>query len=460
MRNDFNQKQEYTLHFDPTRAGNSTISFLDHNSHYNCKLEISIFDQDFKYRSIQEFPSIIADLIDLSVAIHASDRLSEQKLDQGQTYINVILPVQNFEHMNATRFQEKLADLLEWATGSRWSFTFKKRDLAERIIEQQQVLPITIPQDCEISLWSGGLDALAGLYTRLKNDPERSFLLFGTGSSDTVYKRQKVVFNALNELFPNRLYLCRVPIRFSGSNSFKKNKISRARGVVFTLLGSACAYLMNQNTLYLYENGIGAINLPYLKSGIGLDHSRSVHPLTLLKVSDVISELFGKPFAVNNPFLFWTKAKMCKLLSENQALKLVGLTMSCDSPHRKQPIQCGYCSSCLLRKQSLSASMIEDATRYVVPHAEKPKGDITLHFRHMREQILTLKKMMSNSDSQDDQWEALTRIFTELEDIVDRIGLTENMTVENVRGHIINLYQSHIDEWDISESRLSGDISI
>ncbi len=455
MRNNFSQKKEYTLHFDPTPAGNSIIRFFDHTNHDdNRTVEISIFDQDFKYRSIQEFPSIIADLLDLSVAIHASDRLSEQKLDQGQTYINIILPVRNFEHMNTPKFQEKLADLLEWATGSRWFFTFKKRTLAERIIEQQQILPITIPQDCEIALWSGGLDALAGLYTRLKNDPEKSFLLFGTGSNDTVYARQEVVFNALNELFPNRLHLCRVPIRFSDSGSFKKNKISRARGVVFTLLGSACAYLMNQNTLYLYENGIGAINLPYLKSAIGLDHSRSVHPLTLLKVSDVISELFGKPFTVNNPFLFWTKAKMCKSLSENQAFKLVQLTMSCDSPHRKRPIQCGYCSSCLLRKQSLSASMIEDSTLYVVPHAEKPKGDITLHFRHMKEQILTLKRLIRVSDSQNTEWEALTQRFTELEDIADRIVLTESMTVEDVRSHIINLYQSHIDEWDTSESRL------
>jgi hypothetical protein len=128
---------------------------------------------------------------------------------------------------------------------------------------------------------------------------------------------------------------------------------------VFTLLGSACAYLMGQKVLNLYENGIGAINLPYRKSAIGLDHTRSVHPLTLLSVSNLVSELIGEKFTIRNPFLFRTKAEMCQQLAEDERYDLPALTVSCDSPHRKQPIQCGYCSSCILRKQALAASGID-----------------------------------------------------------------------------------------------------
>jgi hypothetical protein len=39
------------------------------------------------------------------------------------------------------------------------------------------------------------------------------------------------------------------------SEKKKKNKFSRARGVVLTILGDACAYLMGQRTLNVYENG-------------------------------------------------------------------------------------------------------------------------------------------------------------------------------------------------------------
>lgn len=454
MRKEIIKKREFTLNFSSV-TNSSRICVLDHNSGKCSSVDINIFDQDFQYRIKQDFPSIIADLIDIAVAVHASDRLSEQKLDQSQTYINVILPVRNLTQMT-NEFREKLEDLLEWATGSRWSFTFQKRILGERNTELQHVVA-TIPEDCEVALWSGGLDALAGLCTRLQLNPSKSFLLFGTGSNDTVYSRQEDVFNALKKLFPNRLYLCRVPIRFSDSYFYKKNKISRARGVVFTFLGAACAHLMNQNALYLYENGIGAINLPYIKSSIGLDHSRSVHPITLLKVSDVLSDLLGQSFTVNNPFLFWTKAEMCRSLFENRSINVVKLTSSCDSPHRKQPTQCGYCSSCLLRKQSLSASMIRDETRYVVPHGEQPKGDVTLHFRHMKDQVSVLKSILDIDSAPSTQWEALTQRFPELDDIVDRMCTVEEMPNENLKAHLIRLYQSYISEWSIVESDMVKD---
>lgn len=176
MRKEIIKKREFTLNFSSV-TNSSRICVLDHNSGKCSSVDINIFDQDFQYRIKQDFPSIIADLIDIAVAVHASDRLSEQKLDQSQTYINVILPVRNLTQMT-NEFREKLEDLLEWATGSRWSFTFQKRILGERNTELQHVVA-TIPEDCEVALWSGGLDALAGLCTRLQLNPSKSFYYLG-----------------------------------------------------------------------------------------------------------------------------------------------------------------------------------------------------------------------------------------------------------------------------------------
>ncbi|MGB7440708.1 MAG: 7-cyano-7-deazaguanine synthase [Coleofasciculaceae cyanobacterium] len=405
-----------------------------------------------------EFPSIIADLIDLAVAIHATDRLTIQHLRKEQTRLCVVLPVRHPELLSASVFQNKLSSLLEWATGSRWLFDFRKRLDSGRIIEQPLLLS-TAPYVGEVTLWSGGLDALAGLYTRLKTSHGLSFMLFGTGSNDNVYARQEQVFKALKPSFPNRLHLCRVPIRFSESNLHRKNKISRARGVVFTLLGAACAYLMGLRVLHLYENGIGAINLPYRKSSVGLDHTRSVHPLTLLKVSDAISELLGEEFKVQNPFLFWTKAEMCKALAEYGRTDLPPLTKSCDSPHRKQPIQCGYCSSCILRKQALAALTIEDKTRYIVPHGRKPVEDTSLYLKHMLMQISTLRDLLNASPKPNLQWKSLTRRFPELDNIVDRLTVAENLLSTDIQKHLIRLYQTYVAEWDAVEPRISVEFS-
>lgn len=378
------------------------VRFIDHSRNKENTVGLTVDDQEFGYRVQREFPSVVADLIDLAVAIHASDRLVVQHLRRDQSRIRVVLPVRHPELLNTNSFQAKLENLLGWATGSRWAFDFQKRSASGRIVERQLVFP-NDPEECEVALWSGGLDALAGLYTQLQiNHTAASFMLFGTGSNDNVYARQEQVFKVL------------------------------------------C----------VYENGIGAINLPYRASAVGLDHSRSVHPLTLLLVSHVVSELLGEEFRVRNPFLFWTKAQMCKALAEDGRSDLPPLTMSCDSPHRKQPIQCGYCSSCILRKQALAASKIEDRTRYVVPHGNRPAKDPSLHLRNMLVQVCTFHRLLDVSD----KWEALTREFLELDNIVDRCAVAENLPPAEMQSHLIKLYQTYVAEWDTVESRIAAEI--
>lgn len=455
MKKHYTYDSDYTLHFDSILNSNGKVRFIDHSSGKESTIGITVDDQDFKYRVWQEFPSIIADLIDLAVAIQASDRLVLQHLHQEQRHIFVVLPVRHPELLNTSIFHAKLENLLEWTTGSRWSFDFQKRTTLDRTIEKQQILPI-VPEGCEVALWSGGLDALAGLYTRLQASDTEPFMLFGTGSNHNTHDLQQKVFKALNPYFPNRLNLCRVPIHFSDSKQHRKNKISRARGVVFTLLGSACAYLMGQKELFVYENGIGAINLPYRKSAVGLDHTRSVHPLTLIMVSDVVSELLGQEFRIKNPFLFWTKAQMCKVLAEDDRNNLVSLTVSCDSPHRKKQIfQCGYCSSCLLRRQAIAASNMNDQTRYVVLHGEKPAGDPSLYLQNMLEQVTMLKKLLNNSTNPNLQWQNLTERFLELEDIVDQSSESENLLPFQMQQRLIQLYQTYLSEWDAVEPQIS-----
>ena len=213
---------------------------------------------------------------------------------------------------------------------------------------------------------------------------------------------------------------------------------------------------MGQKELFVYENGIGAINLPYRKSAVGLDHTRSVHPLTLIMVSDIVSELLGQEFRIKNPFLFWTKAQMCKALAEDDRNNLVSLTVSCDSPHRKKQIfQCGYCSSCLLRRQAIAASNMNDQTRYVVLHGEKPAGDPSLYLQNMLEQVTMLKKLLNNSTNPNLQWQNLTKRFLELEDIVDQSSESENLLPFQMQQRLIQLYQTYLSEWDAVEPQIS-----
>ncbi|MDY6804535.1 MAG: hypothetical protein SXA11_12110 [Cyanobacteriota bacterium] len=276
----------YTFNFEPISNSKGSVRFVDRSKGDERVIGLTVDDQELSNRVLPNFPPIVADIVDLAVAIYACDRLANQKFTQ-QRCLEVTLPVRHPELLGKSSVQSKLTELLDWTTGSQWSFDFKMRNAPGRWVEQQLLLPMP-PQDCEVTLWSGGLDSLAGLYTRLRDYPEKSFLLFGTGSNNIIYDRQKSLAEAVWSIFPSRLNQLRTRLDFDGSKSQQKNRFSRARGIVFMLLGLACAYLMDRRELYLYENGIGAINLPYRASAIGLDHSRSVHPLTLLMVSEFV----------------------------------------------------------------------------------------------------------------------------------------------------------------------------
>lgn len=453
----FNQSfRDYTFDFQPVLKRNGAVNFIDHFYNQEHLIGFNVNDEAFTYRVEKQFPSIIADLIDLAVSIYASDRLAFHDLDKTQRRIHVILPLRHPELFNSELLQAKLKELLIWTTGSEWSFEFKKRQVPGRFVEQQPILLPTMTPDSEVALWSGGLDSLAGLYTRLQTTPEQPFILFGTGSNNTVYSDQGKVAEKVQSIFPNRVSLLRVPIHFDNSSQQRKNKLSRVRGVLFTLLGSACAYLMGQRKLFVYENGIGAINLPYSKSTVGLDNSRSVHPQTLLMVSNLVSELLGERFEVKNPFLFWTKAQMCEALAKDSRNDLSCSTVSCDSRHRKKiTFQCGYCSSCILRRQALIAANLEDKTPYVITHGEQqPKKDPSSHFRHMKVQINTLDRLLKLSSEREVQWKYITQEFLELDDIVDRTFEAEKLSAPEMQNNLIQLYKTYIDEWKIAEVNL------
>jgi 7-cyano-7-deazaguanine synthase in queuosine biosynthesis len=450
---------DYRFEFNPISNNNGLISFIDNSQNQEQLIGFNINDKEFGYRVEKEFPSLMADLIDLAVAIYACDRLiplNRHNLNKIQRRLLVTLPVRHPELFNSDSFQQKLNDLLIWTTGNQWIFEFKKRQISGRFVEQQPLLLPTITENSEVALWSGGLDSLAGLYTRLKANPDKSFTLFGSGSNKIVFHYQKKLAQQIDSIFPKRIHLLQVPIHFNKSGDIPKNKLSRARGILFTLLGSVCAYLMGQRQLFIYENGVGAINLPYSKATVGLDHSRSVNPLTLLMVSDLVSELIGERFEIKNPFLFLTKAQMCEALAKDHKDDLSSLAVSCDSRYRKKDcFQCGYCSSCLLRRQAIIVSNLEDKTPYVINSQEyQSKTEDQRYFNAMKTQVNTIDFLLKKSPEKVLQWKYLSQEFLELDDIVDRTYEFEKLSLDDMQNRLIQLYETYVSEWKRAESIL------
>jgi len=445
----------YTFSFSPIQNQYTQVTMFDHLNSVQSNFDILINDSELLIDGCLYVPSFSADLIDLAIAIHAVDRLIMRRADKPLSFF-VKVPIRNYDHFIDHEVASVLAKVLEWYTNDYWHFEFSKRDVLGRDVEMQSQLPWkNLPsKNVEVALWSGGLDSLSGLYTRLLNNPSTYHVLIGTGSNTYVHKKQKQIANVLDQSFPGRNLLIQIPYRWSNTPSSEKSFGQRSRGLVFMLIGAACAYRIGFSELYIYENGIGAINLPYSKAEVGLDHAKSVHPLSLLYVGELISIILNTQFQIINPFWLWTKAQMVESLSVNSDTDLINLSSSCDRARRleKGITQCGICTSCLLRRQSLIALNIDDSFLY------ENDGHIDRHTRHllaMQFQVNRIRMLLS----QDNPWLNLSSEYHDLDDIVDQISKHGGQNINSLKQQVIQLYSKYVDEWKLFEEYIEQNTS-
>lgn len=406
---------------------------------------MSVAIDDYQLLRQNQVPAEISDLVDLAVAVHVADRISIRQEDF-PCQIHIVLPVRHPEIFERPQIAEYLRDNLYWYTGDYWLFEFRHRTAHGRRAELQRcIFPKNSTDEfIEVALWSGGLDSLAGLFTQLLSKSGKSYTLFGTGSNTIIHHTQQQTAQAIREKIFGCTKLIQVPIKPDETTDLPKNSSQHSRGFVFLLLGAACARAEKQSSLHIYENGIGAINLPFRASEVGLDHTRSVHPLSLLKMSELVSRLLDVSFTFNNPFLLWTKAQMCESLIQANAIDLIFDTITCDHLHREKPMQCGLCSSCLLRRQALAVLGIEDKTRYVSTHGTHSPSLNDTHLQAMLYQVNKLKSILDEADP----WRALSRRYPQLSDIVDQTATQYTATPEEMKKELLQLYGRYVREWD------------
>jgi Queuosine biosynthesis protein QueC len=444
---------DFRFQFEEVSLGFSQVLVTDYKNSETQRYQVFVDDRNMGIRLIPQFPARVSDLIDLAIAVFATDRILKPDMKQ-RLRIHVILPVTDPELMSDTKVTNKLWAALAQYTEHDWQFTFTKREGNNRPSVLQLSLPFGSPKSIEVVLWSGGLDALAGFLNRISLNPDKHFVLFGTGSNTTIHRLQATLRTAVERRYPSSTTLVRLPYSVrKTTSSLPAKPLLRSRGFTFILLGAVCAYLQGQRVLHLYENGIGAINLPFRLSETGLDHSRAVHPLSLRYMSELLTLILGVPFEVVNPFLFSTKAQMCEIFHYSNYVELVAQTVTCDHVHRNlsnQPaMQCGRCSSCTLRRQALAAAGIYDETSYVYEEFFSNNVEPVYEHDHLPavlHQVETLRRYINTSDP----WRSLRQQYPTLSlDIVDRAAQNIKLEQSEIIGRLVQLYRRYVFEWDM-----------
>ena len=141
-----------------------------------------------------------------------------------------------------------------------------------------------------VSLFSGGLDSLAGLAAHAPEGPGGSRVLVSGYTNNRLRHQQRSQVDIVRaawrhaEAFEHisEIHHVAVPFGIRKPLEYKEEKSQRTRSLVFLTLGVVTALQGGADTLWIYENGVGALNLPMNETQLGVDNSRGVHPRSLM----------------------------------------------------------------------------------------------------------------------------------------------------------------------------------
>jgi hypothetical protein len=196
---------------------------------------------------------------------------------------------------------------------------------------------------------------------------------------------------------------------------------------------------------------VGAINLPQAATQYGAQSSRATHPQALAAVQRLVRHATGRPFSIQLPHLFMTKAQTCARLADIGMAPLTRLTISCDGfPQRlRGQSQCGLCGSCLLRRQALHAAGLgehDDPTQYrkdvMDPNATLKSGQL-YPFNAMLYQRDALARALASAVP----WRALVARFPGLLDVLPHVDMCSEPPMFP-EYEVMGLYRRYCDEWD------------
>jgi hypothetical protein len=411
---------------------------------------------------------LYADWIDVALAAYISDResprrdpKSPERAYQWARRMHLIIPVRFPEVWQRPEVSDSLRQALGFLTDDDWQFEFVARRRRGRLSERQQFLFQTPMQSpVRVALLSGGLDSFAGAGRVVADFPDHSFVFVSGATNSRQRWAQREQMRATRRLARGEMCHITIPFGFkarSRSRGKDEESSQRTRGFLFLTYGAVTALMAGASELYIHENGVGAINLPYNATQLGTSNSRGVHPLSLLRMGELTEALVGVPFAFLNPFLYQTKGQMCRHPAVRRLAPYIKTTFSCDAfpVQTKGKPQCGSCTSCHLRRVSLEAaglSAYDPSDHYICDLSDPETRASEKQLQHLLAMEWQFSKISLKLQTLD-PWQSMVTEFTDLQTIASELGAHIDGGEKMVRRSILKLYARYVSEWEKYSAR-------
>jgi len=312
-----------------------------------------------------DIPDVLTDLLEVAAYVYCADQFTSRGTTQmtamgakWRRRFRFKIPVRQPDVWNELKVQEALRGTLGFLTEDDFDFEFVA---SKRPAPLQSYLPFdgaggkSFSPD-EITLFSGGLDSLAGAADALIAAGKKVALVSHQASKMIISKQNALVGHLRERTKPGSLFF--TPLVINKGNEEAAEFTQRSRSFMFASLALVVARMFGRNELSFYENGVVSINLPLAEHVLGARASRTTHPSFLSQCGELFSVLLNSPFFLRNPYLWKTKTDVVSVLAENKVADLISNTFSCARVREatKTSQHCGVCSQCVDRRFGILAA--------------------------------------------------------------------------------------------------------
>lgn len=412
--------------------------------HANVTLKIS----DISKAMAANIPPVLVDLLEIATYVYCADQATTRGAGNAKNYgakwrrrFQFHIPVREPDLWSSAPVVTALRDTLGFLSDDEYDFTFKSLKSPPSVEQYLDFGPggATGLKPDEVILFSGGLDSLGGAVQEAAAG-KRMIALVSHRSSPKIAKRQKELLEDLGKHCSQKPF--HVPVWINKEKVLGREFTQRTRSFLYASLAAVVARVFDLWKIRFYENGVVSVNLPISPQVVGGRATRTTHPQALNGFSEIFTALFQKPFAVENPFLWMTKAQVVRSIRDAGCGDLIKYAVSCTHVWEMTTLHthCGTCSQCIDRRiATLSAGCPDQEDpeeMYAVDllRGERKSGDS----RTMLESyVRTAKRVKDMSES---------TFFSEFGEVHRVTQHIRGMSVDQAASGILDLYKRHATE--------------
>lgn len=322
------------------------------------------------------------DLLRVAAGVYAIDRICKRRKrggnESGARQLQLTFAVQDVDFWQQADVQNLILEILQLLSGDDWRLEFVSAGHVAEDPGYQEFLPLPASRRAErVGLYSGGLDSAAGLVNRLMADAD-NYLLVTVDHRSGLHTRIRAQLGELAEILvkhgrtaPSYLHST-LGTSLAGGKAKRmamQEKTQRSRAFLFCTAAAIAADAYRLETVEMFENGVGSINLPLMSGMLGNGlATNGAHPTFLHLMSKLASLVARRPIRFVLPFADLTKAEMLKELSASPELAVwAQASRSCihTSIRDAGKTHCGHCPGCIERRQAFKvAGITEDVGVY------------------------------------------------------------------------------------------------